>query len=930
MRTIIFLILSCFVINIATGQIKTPVKWSFDKKQVSDNEYDLIFKAKIDDGWHVYSQFLESDEGPVATSFNFEDIKGYEVVGKTKEDGELTTKFSSLFGMNLAYFDNHATFTQRVKVAGSSAKATGYLEFMTCDDVQCLPPTPIDFTFDLAAGGSPKPKAAPKPTVETKPTPTTTIKPPTTPEPEKKPINGSLFPGKKDGGTTSIQAPPPVKTVPVPVPAPPKEQPVVKTPKPFKKAKEIKETVVKNSQKKPTLGKGKPPTQVAEEDNKAIAQADIPPTNILKNLGGNTSTEIFAPVKWIFNSKKISDTEFDLVLTAKIDDGWYVYSQVIEGEGPIPTSFEIEDPKGIELVGKAKERGKEKSGFDPVFGIDLKKFSQNMTLIQRLKVPAGTETVNGFVTYMTCNNERCLPPTDVDFSLTLGEDNAIADAGGDKVGVTGGSGKFGEPVNDCGNKKDFSNLWLIFLLGFGGGLIALLTPCVFPMIPLTVGFFTKQSDNKAAGIKNALIYGLSIIVIYVSLGMVLTLIFGPQVMNDISTNGFVNMLFFVLFVVFAFSFFGFFEIRLPSSWANKTDALAGKGGLLGIFFMAFTLGIVSFSCTGPIIGTLLVEAAKSTASIDGGISWGPPIGMLGFATALALPFTLFAAFPGWLNSLPKSGGWMNTVKVVLGFLELMLALKFLSIVDLAYHWNFLKFELFMGLWAILALGLTLYLFGIIRFPHDGPRKKLGLARLATAIGSLVLTGAFTYSLLTYTPLYVTSGLAPAVHYNFFRPVKCPHNLDCFKDYEEGLAYAKKHKKPMLIDFTGYGCVNCRKMEEFVWPKPEIMKRLREDFVVVSLYVDDKTKLDQKYTSKFDGKTKRTVGNKWADFQATHFNANSQPYYVLASHEERLLSLPKEYTPDAAEFANFLDCGLNSFYDVCPECKLGNGVGMNNK
>jgi len=916
------------MLNMASGQIKTPVKWDFKKKQVSDNEYDLIFKAKIDDGWHVYSQFLESDEGPVATSFNFEDVEGYEVVGKTSEVGEKHEKFSSLFGMTLVYFDKQATFTQRIKVSGSSAKVGGYLEFMTCDNVQCLPPTPVDFSFDLAAGGAAKPKT-PKSTPT--PKPKTQVPPVKT---EKKPINGSLFPGSKGGGTSSKQTKPSsVKTVTVP---PPTQNPVVKTPaikltEPTKiLPKETTKEVAKITPPKPMLGKDigtAAPIQKAEEDN-AIAQADVPPTNVFKTFGDGGDTEIFAPVDWIFNSKKISDTEFDIVLTSKIQDGWYVYSQFIEEDGPVPTSFEIEEPKGIELVGKAKERGNEKSGFDPVFGIDLKKFSNNMTLIQRLKVPDGTTTVNGYVTYMTCNNERCLPPTDVDFNLILGEDNTVVDAGTTVIGK--GSGKFGVPVNDCGEKKDFSNLWVIFLLGFGGGLIALLTPCVFPMIPLTVGFFTKQSENKADGIKNAVIYGLSIIAIYLTLGMLLTMIFGPQVMNDISTNGFVNILFFVLFVVFAFSFFGFFEIRLPSSWANKTDTLAGKGGLVGIFFMAFTLAIVSFSCTGPIIGTLLVEAAKSTSTLDGGISWGPPIGMIGFAVALALPFTLFAAFPGWLNSLPKSGGWMNTIKVVLGFLELMLALKFLSIVDLAYHWNFLKFELFMGLWALLALGLTLYLFGIIRFPHDGPRKGLGIARLTAAVGSLALTGAFAYSLLTYTPLYITSGLAPAVHYNFFRPVDCPHNLDCFKDYEEGLAFAKKHKKPMLIDFTGYGCVNCREMEEFVWPKPEIMKRLREDFVVISLYVDDKTKLDQKYISKFDGKTKRTLGNKWADFQATHFNANSQPYYVLASHNERLLSLPKGYTPDAEEFSSFLDCGLNSFYDVCPECKIDSSLGMNNE
>ncbi len=948
MRFFIISLLSLFFLTATNAQIKTPVKWNVVKKQVSDKEFDIIFSAKIDKGWHVYSQFLESDEGPVATSVNFEDVEGYEAVGKAKEEGNLHEKFSKLFEMNLKYFDEALVITQRVKLLGDKATAEGYLEFMTCDDEQCLPPTPVDFSFDLAAKAAaaepakpvvkPEPikKPAPLPSgggsstfpSNPSPTTTTTTKPPVqtqptvTPpgKPAPKPVDGSLFPSSKNnGGSTST---------PTAIPPKPKQ---TTTPAPKQTTKPT-QTTKKETPKKETVV-----TKPKEE--KSTGFSGFGGKNNTGFGDNNRDGDIFTPVTWKFNTKKISDTEFDLVLDAKIDKGWYVYSQYLESdEGPVATNFLIEEPKNVDPIGKAKERGTKKSGFDKMFEMDVTKFSDNLTIIQRIKVPKGTKSIKGYVEFMTCNDERCLPPTPIDFDLSLtgdgsanlgGGNTGIEASGGDKGSAVAGSSKFGDPVNDCGEKKDFSNLWLIFILGFGGGLIALLTPCVFPLIPLTVSYFTKQSQNKAKGITNAIIYGLSIIVIYVGLGMTLTLIFGPQIMNEISTNGFVNILFFVLFVIFAFSFFGYFEITLPSSWANKTDSLGDKGGLLGIFFMAFTLAIVSFSCTGPIIGTLLVQAGTAGDIAEGGIAMGPPIGMLGFAIALALPFALFAAFPGWLNSLPRSGSWMTTVKVVLGFIELALALKFLSIVDLAYHWGFLRYELFMGLWALIALGLTLYLFGFIKFPHDGPMKGLSKTRFAFGFLSMLMTFSFAHSLFTYSPSFLTSGLAPAVHYNYFNPEKgdCPLNLDCFKDYESGLAEAKRTKKPMLIDFTGYGCVNCRKMEEFVWPKPEVLKRLQKDYILISLYVDDRTKLDKKYVSDVDGKTKRTVGNKWADFQAKHFNANSQPYYVLASHDEQLLSLPKEYTPDVQEFVSFLDCGLNSFYDVCPECKRGKIFGM---
>ena len=484
----------------------------------------------------------------------------------------------------------------------------------------------------------------------------------------------------------------------------------------------------------------------------------------------------------------------------------------------------------------------------------------------------------------------------------------------------------GSSCNDDDNIASGQGLWWIFLAGFGGGLLALLTPCVFPMVPLTVSFFTRPGDSKSKGISNALIYGASIIGIYVTLGIAVTLAFGPEALNLMSTSAFFNLLFFALFTIFAFSFFGYFELTLPSSWSNSSDQMADKGGLLGIFFMAFTLALVSFSCTGPIIGTLLVETAKGAgttlADVTGiglldRIAVRPVMGMLGFSTALAIPFVFFAAFPGWLNSLPRSGGWMNTVKVVLGFLELALALKFLSVVDMTQGWDFLKIELFLGLWIIIFLGLALYLFGFIKFPHDGPLQSISKGRYALGLGSL----AFVLYLATgfnYKPLTLLSGLAPPAHYNFFQDKSqeeypgCPHGIRCFKDYEEGLAYAKEQDLPVLVDFTGHGCVNCRKIEENVWGEPEVKPYLEQEYVLVSLYVDERERLETPKVSPYSGKKLRTVGKRWHDFQENVFGTNSQPYYVLMDNDETVLNKPVDYelARYKDKYAEFLQCGLD--------------------
>ncbi|QJD80733.1 protein-disulfide reductase DsbD family protein [Spirosoma rhododendri] len=480
-----------------------------------------------------------------------------------------------------------------------------------------------------------------------------------------------------------------------------------------------------------------------------------------------------------------------------------------------------------------------------------------------------------------------------------------------------------EPVKD--------SLWVTFLAGLVGGFAAIFMPCIFPLLPMTISFFTKQSGTRAKGIRNALLYGASIIVIYVALGLLITVIFGADALNDLSTNGIFNFAFFLLLVVFAASFFGAFELMLPTSWANKMDAKADQGGLIGIFFMAATLALVSFSCTGPIIGTLLVQAASM------GELLGPAIGMFGFALALALPFTLFSLFPSWMTSLPKSGSWLNSVKVVLGFLELALALKFLSNVDLAYHWEWFDREVFIVLWVIIFGMLGFYLLGKLRFSHDSELTSISVPRLFLSIVSLAfalylipgLWGAPLQSVSAFLPpqqtqdfdLYTRSLLAAPVAETGTTPAKkygdlfeAPLGLNAFFDYDEGMAYAKKMNKPVMIDFTGHACVNCRKMEMAVWPKPDVLKRLRDDYVLIQLYVDDKTELPatEQRVSSYSGKTIKTIGNQWSDLQASRFNTNSQPYYVLLGNDGKELVQPQgaDYEPD--DFIKFLDNGLKAY------------------
>jgi thiol:disulfide interchange protein DsbD len=621
-----------------------------------------------------------------------------------------------------------------------------------------------------------------------------------------------------------------------------------------------------------------------------------------------------------------------------------VFSQFLPDGGPIPTKFNFDESANYKLAGKAEEKGKAVTEFSKEFNLELKYYEREVAFKQKINVFSKSDfIIVGTIDYETCKEECIFPPAqeftfkvkgnpqgkDAMSAVTEKHDTLAAviptDTLKEQPAVTttvnsSGARKSMKEMVDalepgCGEKRsaetDKSFLG-IFVAGMLGGFLALLTPCVFPMIPLTVSFFTKRSKTRKKGIVNAVVYAVSIIVIYVLLGLLITISFGPDALNDMATNVYFNMLFFIIFLVFALSFFGAFEITLPSSWVNKADAASEKGGLAGIFFMAFTLSLVSFSCTGPIIGTLLVEAAQGRSYI------GPLAGMAGVSFALSLPFALFAMFPAWLHSLPKSGGWLNSVKVVLGFVELALALKFLSTVDQAYHWYILPREIFISLWIIIFGLMGLYLLGKIKFNHDSELKHLSVSRLLFAIVTLSFT-LYLIPGLWGAPLKLISGFPPPLFYKEWKTKgethDCPHDLNCFHDYDEGMAYARKQGKPVMIDFTGWGCQNCRRMEENVWIDPEVFKRISEKYVLISLYVDDKTPLpDDQRISPFSGNKIKTVGNKWSDFQTKVYEKNSQPTYVLVDNHGNLLAEPVGYTPKVSDYIKFLEEGLCR-YDI---------------
>lgn len=646
--------------------------------------------------------------------------------------------------------------------------------------------------------------------------------------------------------------------------------------------------------------------------------------------------QMYNPVKWTTSVEKITEKEYLLKAEAKIQSGWHLYGQYIEEGGPSPTAFTFKKyKKNFELVGKTTE-GKGHEVVDRIFNMKIKYFEDKAIFTQKIKFNSeNSANITAEVEFMVCDDSNCLPPSSEELLFKFPNANKMAsaevnivptDSIKEEKAIVAVEKKAEIVVGDPIKKNESRGLLSIFIIAFLSGFAALLTPCVFPMIPMTVSYFTKQSKTKAAGIRNALIYGFSIIIIYVLLGSIVTAIFGADSLNALSTNVWFNLIFFTLLVVFACSFLGAFEIMLPNALANKVDSQADRGGLIGIFFMAMALAIVSFSCTGPIVGTLLVEAASK-----GGIA--PIVGMLGFSTAIALPFSLFAAFPGWLNALPKSGGWLNTVKVVLGFLELALAFKFLSNADLVLQLHWLEREVFLTIWIAVFGTLSFYLFGKITLPHDSPINHISVGRLS--FGLIVLS--FTIYLipgLWGAPLKLISGFPPPMQYsespdgigaskNSGSTTKAilpegaeygPQDIITFHDYDKGIEFAKKEGKPVLLDFTGYACVNCRKMEELVWSAPKVLDVLKNDVVLISLYVDDKKELpeNEQYVSETTGKRIKTIGNKWSDLQIKTYKANAQPFYVIVDHKSINLNEPSAYNPDIDNYYNWLNSGIKKF------------------
>ena len=642
-------------------------------------------------------------------------------------------------------------------------------------------------------------------------------------------------------------------------------------------------------------------------------------------LGLTTAfAQIQDPVQFKTEWKAISDTEVQIVFTGDIDAGWHVYSTDLPEGGPISATFNTDKMEGIELDGKLMPEGKEIEAFDKVFDMKLRYFEGKATFVQKLKITAANYFIEGYLEYGSCNDENCLPPTEVPFSFSgKGAANAPAatsaenkkdESAAKAVSSNVSTADYWKPVVDKLNAfgEETANTaeqsWFyIFFAGFIGGLLALFTPCVWPIIPMTVSFFLKRSKDKKKGIRDAWTYGASIVVIYVTLGLAITLIFGASALNALSTNAVFNILFFLMLVVFAASFFGAFEITLPSKWSNAVDSKAEQtSGLLSIFLMAFTLSLVSFSCTGPIIGFLLVEVSTTGSVV------APAIGMLGFALALALPFTLFAMFPSWLKQMPKSGGWMNVIKVTLGFLELAFALKFLSVADLAYGWRILDRETFLALWIVIFGLLGFYLLGKIKFPHDDDDNTVSVPRFFMALCSLAFA-VYMIPGLWGAPLKAVSAFAPPMNTQDFNLYKNEVHAQ-FDDFDAGMEYAKRNGKPVMLDFTGYGCVNCRKMELAVWTDQKVSKLIQDDYVLITLYVDNKTPLPEHIKVMENGKerTLRTLGDKWSYLQRVKFGANAQPFYVLIDNEGNPLNKSYSFDEDVNKYVDFLQTGLNNY------------------
>ncbi|MBP3776695.1 MAG: thioredoxin family protein [Prevotella sp.] len=639
------------------------------------------------------------------------------------------------------------------------------------------------------------------------------------------------------------------------------------------------------------------------------------------------SAQMADPVHFTSQLKELSNNEAEIIFTGKIDAGWHVYSTDLSG-GPVPATFNKVKMEGVETVGKLKPRGNEQKKFDKLFDMEVRFFEHTATFVQKVRFTKEKYVIDCYLEYGTCNDEMCMPPSSVEFKKegSLTPNPSPLERGTAEVP------KDTTTTDSISNSQLQSDLWhpvtkelqaldktpspfgegwgeaAIFLAGLLGGFLALLTPCVWPIIPMTVSFFLKRNKERSKAIREALTYGLSIIVIYVLLGLLVTLLFGANALNALSTNAWFNIFFALLLIIFAASFLGAFELTLPASWSTKIDQKSERTtGLLSIFLMAFTLVLVSFSCTGPIIGFLLVAV-----STQGNIL-GPTLGMLGFSIGLAIPFALFALFPSLLKSAPKSGGWMNTIKVVLGFIELAFALKFLSVADLAYGWRLLDREVFLAIWIALFGLLGTYLMGWLRFPHDEPEHRTNVPQFFLGLLSFAFT-IYMIPGLWGAPLKAISAFTPPMYTQDYKIIQTTVVEAPFKDYEQGMAFAKEHHKPVVIDFTGFGCVNCRKMEAAVWTDEEVARRLTQDYVLISLYVDDKTPLAQPIEVEVNGqkRTLRTIGDKWSHLQATKFGANTQPFYVLLDEEGKPLGPSRSYDENIQEYINWLDAGLTKY------------------
>lgn len=800
-RKIILLFALVSIAVSLSAQILEPVKWSFSQNKISEDEFELIFKADIDPMWHLYSQDIPM--APPATTFFFEENTNISLLGGVIEESKIIEEFDPNFDMVLKFFADEAVFKQKVKVLNKNATTVkGYLDYMCCDDTKCLPPTEVEFNFDLVPDG-------------------------------------------------------------------------------------------------------------------AAAVSGVPTQGILE------------PVKWEFSTEKVSDDEYDLFFIAEIDENWHLYSQDIP-MAPPATTFVFEENDQFEFIGTVTEESEVHNEYDPNFEMDLKFFETEAVFKQRVKIKEGA-IVKGYLDYMCCDDTKCLPPEEVEFEFALGNASLAvsSETGDDEISAH----------SDDVEKYKSMSLWAFFFAALGGGLIALLTPCIYPMIPLTVSYFMHGSEKKGKAISKAIVYGLSIVLIYVLIGTIVAVTLGEAFTNWLSTHWLPNIFFFALFTIFAASFFGMFEIVLPSWLVNKSDKQADRGGYIGAFFMAFTLVLVSFSCTAPIAGSILALSTQGEVLL-------PIIGMLGFSLAFAVPFTLFAVFPTALDKLPQSGGWLNSVKVVIGFIELALGLKFLSVADQTYHWGLLDREIYLALWIVIFSLMGMYLLGKLKFAHDSDFKFLGVPRLLLAV--------VTFSFVVYlipgmfgAPLKALSGWTPPLTTHDFDMNKMvrdnikvyggsvgsanttelcekpkyadqlhlPHGLEGYFDFDQALTCAKEQDKPIFIDFTGHGCVNCREMESNVWSDPKVLQILRNDYIVIAMYVDDKRiKLPESewYKSDYDGKIKKNLGAQNFDFQKSKFNVNAQPYYVLMGHDGDVLAQPRAYDLDINAFVDFLETGKENF------------------